>query len=117
MDHLAQFYRRRCNYTCHQIIRHGLWFKEVANGRAYGHGQFMIFLIHGFFTNCHLGVYFAKDGSVSMGSYARGSPSTWKNSKISPICCVAVAEIVNQPHKFVSQSPFYVVADTSWIIW
>ncbi len=24
--------------TISQIIRHGLWYKEVANGRAYGHG-------------------------------------------------------------------------------
>lgn len=24
---------------CFQIIRHGLWFKEIAHGRAYGNGK------------------------------------------------------------------------------
>lgn len=64
-----------------------------------------------------LGVYFAKDGSTSMGSYAQSSPNVWRNSQIAPRCCVAVAEIVNQPTKFVSSNPHYVVADTTWIIW
>lgn len=63
------------------------------------------------------GVYFAKDGALSMGTYAQGSPNVWRHSEIAPRCCVAVAEIVNRPSEFVSNSPHYVVADTSWIIW
>jgi ubiquitin-conjugating enzyme E2 Q len=64
-----------------------------------------------------IGVYFAKDGSTSMGGYAQGSSNTWRHSQIAPRCCVAVAEIVNQPSKFVSNNPHYVVNDTNWIIW
>ncbi|KIM73751.1 hypothetical protein PILCRDRAFT_99249 [Piloderma croceum F 1598] len=83
----------------HSIIRHGLWFKTIAHGRAYGDG-----------------VYFAKDGSTSMGGYAQGTSNVWRHSQIAPRCCVAVAEIVNQPSKFVSNNPHYVVNDTNWII-
>ncbi|EIW74242.1 hypothetical protein CONPUDRAFT_85969 [Coniophora puteana RWD-64-598 SS2] len=85
----------------HSIIRNGLWFKYVANGRAFGHG-----------------VYFGKDGATSMHYGASGGASThqWKNSKIMPSTCLTLAEIVNLPHKFVSNNPHYVVGDTSWIM-
>ncbi|KAG2360227.1 hypothetical protein BDR07DRAFT_1413070 [Suillus spraguei] len=73
----------------HSIIRHGLWYKTVAHGRAYGDG-----------------VYFAKDGTVSMGSYATVSSQS----------CVALAEIINLPQKFTSHHPYYVVKQTEWIM-
>ncbi|KXN88395.1 hypothetical protein AN958_07377 [Leucoagaricus sp. SymC.cos] len=82
----------------HSIIRHGLWFKTVANGRAYGHG-----------------VYLAKDGRISSGSYA-GAGQTWSRSMIAPSNCVALVEAVNLPHKFVSQNPYFVIAQTHWIL-
>ncbi|KAF9788386.1 hypothetical protein BJ322DRAFT_1002310 [Thelephora terrestris] len=82
----------------HSIIRHGLWFKTVAHGRAFGHG-----------------VYFAKEGTTSLGSYAHGG-STWRNSQLYPQSCAALAEIVNLPENFVSNHPHYVVADTTWIV-
>lgn len=62
------------------------------------------------------GVYFAKDGNTSFGTYAQGG-ITWKNSQLYPQSCAALAEIVNLPEKFVSSSPHYVVSDTTWIIW
>ncbi|KAJ2925630.1 hypothetical protein H1R20_g11464, partial [Candolleomyces eurysporus] len=83
----------------HSIVRHGLWYKHIANGRAYGNG-----------------VYLAKDASVSMGTYAQGSQSTWKKSQSCPSNCVALAEIVNLPSRFVSSNPYFVVADTTWIM-
>ncbi|KAI0773052.1 hypothetical protein BD413DRAFT_538699, partial [Trametes elegans] len=83
----------------HSIIRHGLWFKTVTNGRAYGHG-----------------VYFAKDGNVSLGTYAAGATSCWRNSAVKASACVALAEIVNLPEKFVSTNPFFVVSQTEWIV-
>ncbi|KZW01474.1 hypothetical protein EXIGLDRAFT_717897 [Exidia glandulosa HHB12029] len=83
----------------HSIIREGLQLRTPLHGRAYGHG-----------------VYFAKDGSVSMGSYAVRGSSKWKNSAMCPTSCVALAEIVNLPGKFVSNNPYFVVAETSWII-
>ncbi|GLB36141.1 putative ubiquitin-conjugating enzyme family protein [Lyophyllum shimeji] len=83
----------------HSIIRHGLWYKTITHGRAYGNG-----------------VYLAKEGSVSMGTYAQTGRSTWRKSKICPTNCVALAEIVNFPNKFVSQNPHFVIEDTHWII-
>ncbi|KAL4268089.1 UBC core domain-containing protein [Pleurotus pulmonarius] len=82
----------------HSIIRHGLWYKEVTHGRAYGHG-----------------VYLAKDGAISMG-YGQPTATTWRNSGILPSSCIALAEVVNVPKEFVSHNPYYVVKDTNWIM-
>ncbi|KAH6905576.1 hypothetical protein BKA70DRAFT_1372977 [Coprinopsis sp. MPI-PUGE-AT-0042] len=83
----------------HSIIRHGLWYKEIAHGRAYGNG-----------------VYLAKDGNVSMGTYAQGARAVWKRSQTSPTNCVALVEMVNLPNQFVSNNPYFVVAETSWLV-
>ncbi|KAG6911970.1 hypothetical protein DXG01_000218 [Tephrocybe rancida] len=83
----------------HSIIRHGLWFKNIANGRAFGDG-----------------VYLAKEGNISMGTYAQPGRSTWRKSKICPTNCVALAEVVNLPNEFVSHNPYFVIKDTHWII-
>ncbi|KAI0738313.1 hypothetical protein C8Q80DRAFT_1275827 [Daedaleopsis nitida] len=83
----------------HSIIRHGLWCKTIAHGRAYGDG-----------------VYFAKEGSYSTGTYSRGAQSCWRNSAARVQSCVALAEIVNLPSRFVSSNPFFVVKQTEWII-
>ncbi|KAJ3740793.1 hypothetical protein DFH05DRAFT_1528585 [Lentinula detonsa] len=84
----------------HSIIRNGLWFKSITHGRAYGHG-----------------VYLAKDGLISMGSYAAGSRVTgWRNSKVCPSNCVAIVELVNLPSEFVSSNPHFVVDKTHWLV-
>ncbi|PPQ71310.1 hypothetical protein CVT24_012036 [Panaeolus cyanescens] len=83
----------------HSIIRHGLWYKVVAHGRAYGDG-----------------VYLAKDASTSMGGYAAHGRSAWSKSSISPTNCMALAEVVNLPGEFVSTNPHYVIKDTHWIM-
>ncbi|OCH92005.1 hypothetical protein OBBRIDRAFT_791754 [Obba rivulosa] len=83
----------------HSIIRHGLWYKTVAHGRAFGHG-----------------VYFAKDGMVSGSGYAAPAGSRWRNSVIPAGRCMALAEIVNLPSKFTSSHPYFVVPHTEWII-
>ena len=62
-------------------------------------------------------MYFAKDGSVSMSSYARASNSFWPSSALQVSSCVALAEIVNLPQQFVSSSPYFVVQHTHWIVW
>ena len=61
-------------------------------------------------------MYFAKDGNTSLATYAQGGV-TWKNSQSYPQSCAALAEIVNLPERFVSNNPFYVVGDTTWIVW
>ncbi|KAJ3847933.1 hypothetical protein EV368DRAFT_76467 [Lentinula lateritia] len=83
----------------HSIIRNGLWFKSIANGRAFGNG-----------------VYLAKDGQLSMGHYAGGNrAASWRNSKICPSSCVAIVELVNLPSEFVSSTPHFVVDKTHWL--
>lgn len=53
-----------------------------------------------------------------MGHYASGNRSGyWSKSKVCPTSCVALAEAVNLPSRFVSSNPFFVIAETSWIIW
>ncbi|KIY49649.1 hypothetical protein FISHEDRAFT_65102 [Fistulina hepatica ATCC 64428] len=86
-----------CNW--HSIIRNGLWFREIAHGRAFGHG-----------------VYFSKTAELSMQSYTNGNRTTWKKSTVEPLACVALTEIVNLPDKFVSQNPHYVVQHTDWLM-
>ncbi|KAF7297153.1 UBIQUITIN-CONJUGAT-2 domain-containing protein [Mycena indigotica] len=83
----------------HSIIRHGLWYKTVANGRAFGDG-----------------VYLAKEAQTSMGHYATGARACWRKSKLGPTSCVAIAEVVNLPSKFVSSNPHFVIKDTEWIM-
>ncbi|KAF8968508.1 hypothetical protein BDZ97DRAFT_1798782 [Flammula alnicola] len=83
----------------HSIIRHGLWYKVVANGRAFGDG-----------------VYLAKDASTSMSYYAGAARSTWAKSLSGPTNCMALTEVVNRPQKFVSSDPHYVIKDTHWIM-
>ncbi|KAF8523448.1 hypothetical protein BU17DRAFT_43697 [Hysterangium stoloniferum] len=83
----------------HSIIRQGLLIKTVVNGRAYGDG-----------------IYFAKDGGISMGHYAQVSSSRWINSDTHPVACVALAEIVNAPAEFTSNYPYYVVQHVDWVL-
>ncbi|KAJ7626463.1 hypothetical protein B0H17DRAFT_1024399 [Mycena rosella] len=83
----------------HSIIRHGLWFKNVVNGRAFGDG-----------------VYLAKEAQTSMGHYAVGGRACWRKSKLGPTSCVALAEVVNLPGQFVSSHPHFVIKDTEWIM-
>ncbi|KAK7678999.1 hypothetical protein QCA50_017943 [Cerrena zonata] len=66
----------------HSIIRHGLLLMNVVHGRSYGDG-----------------VYFAKQGQVSMGTYASPSSFMWRSTRLNPISCAALAEL-----------------DTDWII-
>lgn len=83
----------------HSIIRHGLWYKHIANGRSHGNG-----------------VYFAADGSVSMSTYAAPNYSRWGGSNLKPNKCLVLAEIVNVPSRFVCRFPCYVVNNTDWIM-
>ncbi|KAI5478234.1 ubiquitin-conjugating enzyme E2 Q [Pseudohyphozyma bogoriensis] len=86
----------------HSILREGLHFKETVgrriNGRAYGHG-----------------VYFAKQGEVSLSHYAAYANSTWKNAEFGVGKLAAICEIVNSPSQFVSQNPYFVVDKVDWI--
>ncbi|WPH00224.1 Hypothetical protein R9X50_00304700 [Acrodontium crateriforme] len=89
----------------HTIIREGLHFKDTFHGRAHGHG-----------------VYHAKDANTSTG-YAgmRGRSGAseriigWQNSVLNIKSALALNEVVNAPSEFISQFPYYVVAQLDWI--
>lgn len=83
----------------HSILRHGLDFKEVMNGRAYGNG-----------------VYFSQEFSTS-SSYAGagGSATTWPNASLKLSSALSLNEIINAPDEFVSMTPHLVVSQVDWI--
>ncbi|BGP24987.1 hypothetical protein JCM10295v2_003907 [Rhodotorula toruloides] len=82
----------------HSILRQGLHYKEVINGRAYG-----------------MGCYFAREGDISLGHYAQPTSTMWKNSDFPISKMAAICEITNLPAEFVSNNPYFVVSDISWI--
>ncbi|GAA5820502.1 hypothetical protein JCM11251_003020 [Rhodosporidiobolus azoricus] len=82
----------------HSILRQGLHFKDTVNGRAYGHG-----------------VYFAKEGEVSLGHYAQQAGNYWKNADFSVGKLAAICEVTNLPNEFVATTPYLVVNKIDWI--
>ncbi|KAH6604885.1 hypothetical protein Trco_006592 [Trichoderma cornu-damae] len=92
----------------HSIIRTGLDFKNVLNGRSFGHG-----------------VYMSNQLSVSL-SYSGGmrnlplspageAPSHWPNSQLKPGAAISICEVINRPREFVAELPHYVVNKIEWI--
>ncbi|KAM5345747.1 hypothetical protein ACJ41O_011608 [Fusarium nematophilum] len=86
----------------HSIIRTGLDFSTTLNGRAYGNG-----------------VYFSKDFYTSQGYSTRSlgawSVFTWPNSQLRVSNAISICELVNEPSKFVSTNPHFVVDKIEWI--
>lgn len=99
----------------HSIIRSGLDFKTIANGRAFGHG-----------------VYFAADFSYSLGYTSRHPTRVsmpvagdslahalcWPNSRLQVSGAMSLNEIVNKPSQFVHGAAgggIYVVNKVTWI--
>ena len=87
-------------HNWHSILREGLWFKEAANGRSYGNG-----------------VYMASDFETSLG-YTRAGVMTggiWPRSTLNIRMAISLNEVVNNPQRFVCNSPYYVVKQLDWI--
>ncbi|KUI53222.1 hypothetical protein VP1G_00588 [Cytospora mali] len=82
----------------HSILRQGLDFNEVVNGRAYGNG-----------------VYFSQNFETSTGYAFRGATATWTNSALNGSGVISLCEIVNNPKEFVSTAPHLVVNQVDWI--
>lgn len=94
----------------HSIIREGLDFKVINNGRSYGNG-----------------VYFGRDFDTSLGytnsrglSSGSGTPQSiiWPNSALKIDNALSLSEIVNRPMEFANtamQSWCYVVQHIHWI--
>lgn len=83
----------------HSIIREGLHYNNIVNGRSYGNG-----------------VYHSLDLNTSLGySTLRGGDMSWPNSVLQIKTALALNEIVNAPKEFTSQSPHLVIQDVDWI--
>ncbi|BGP55681.1 hypothetical protein JCM8202v2_003288 [Rhodotorula sphaerocarpa] len=82
----------------HSILRQGLHFREVINGRAYGHG-----------------VYFALQGETSLGTYAHATTTVWPNAEFPISKMAALCEVTNRPSRFVSTTPYLVCNKLDWI--
>ncbi|GAM89935.1 hypothetical protein ANO11243_079750 [Dothideomycetidae sp. 11243] len=82
----------------HSIIREGLRFDTIANGRAYGNG-----------------CYHSLNQATSMG-YAGGVlASGWPSSSLKLTTVMSLNEIVNAPNEFTSKTPHLVVKQLDWI--
>ncbi|KAJ9149271.1 polymerase [Pleurostoma richardsiae] len=82
----------------HSILRHGLDFKKVHNGRAFGNG-----------------VYFSPQFSTSCGYTLSLGREPWPNSSLKMSSALSLNEIINAPDEFVSTTPHYVVSQVDWI--
>lgn len=93
-------------HNWHSILREGLHFKTVVNGRSCGHG-----------------VYMARDFRTSRGYSGFQHPTIdntgsnyWPHSKLQIEMAISLNEVVNAPQSFVhSQSSVYVVSNLDWI--
>lgn len=84
----------------HGIIREGLMYKKISNGRAHGDG-----------------VYMAQRFDYSLGYSSRGyAGANWPNSLLNISAVLSLNEVVNMPKKFqYSGGGIYVVKDIEWI--
>ncbi|KAK8093650.1 hypothetical protein PG997_000335 [Apiospora hydei] len=95
----------------HSIIRQGLNFEQVHNGRAYGNG---VYFGHDF--NTSLGYSGRSHGWGPVTSSTSGSKPYWPNSVLKIGSAVSLNELVNLPEQFISNNNFcMVVQHVHWI--
>lgn len=80
----------------HSILRQGLDYNQVQNGRAFGDG-----------------VYFSRDYHTS-ATYAK-TADCWPRSALQPTQVMSLCEIINATESFISTTPHYVVPNVDWI--
>ncbi|GAQ08490.1 hypothetical protein ALT_5811 [Aspergillus lentulus] len=85
-------------WNWHSILREGLHFKEVTNGRAYGDG-----------------VYLSNNFHTSVGYTREGLDYAWPQSNLKIRMLVSLNELVNAPAQFKHTNPHYVVTQLDWI--
>jgi ubiquitin-conjugating enzyme E2 Q len=85
-------------YNWHSILREGLHFKEITNGRAYGDG-----------------VYLSNKFHTSVGFAPEGLDYSWPQSNLKIRMLVSLNELVNAPTQFKHTNPHYVITQLDWI--
>ncbi|KAL5339044.1 hypothetical protein BJX70DRAFT_364858 [Aspergillus crustosus] len=88
-------------HNWHSIVKEGLHFNYIANGRSCGNG-----------------IYLSPHFMTSMGYSGRAGthPSHhWKRSELNCTSAISLNEVVNDPAKFISTNPHYVVSKLDWV--
>ncbi|EGR45839.1 uncharacterized protein TRIREDRAFT_67286 [Trichoderma reesei QM6a] len=94
-------------HNWHSIIRTGLDFNKVINGRSFGDG-----------------VYMSNNFQVSLGYCQKGANTKttspppvpyWPNSVLRPSSAISICEVINRCDQFVQTTPHYVVNQIEWI--
>ncbi|KAI5302233.1 Sorting nexin, cytoplasm-to-vacuole targeting pathway/endosomal sorting [Ascosphaera pollenicola] len=82
----------------HSILREGLNFDKVVNGRSFGNGIYMA------------------PSFTSSAYYSRGGLDLpWPQSVLGVTSAISLQEVVNSPSDFVSSHPHFVVNDPGWV--
>lgn len=99
-------------HNWHSILREGLHFNEVVNGRAYGNGVY--FSTHAQTSLVYSGAMFGRGAGPIAGEGLLNS-WMWPPSQLCISDALSLNEIVNRPDKFQSTNPHLVVAQLDWI--
>ena len=95
-------------HNWHSIIREGLHYREVINGRAFGNGVY-----HSLDFNTSYG--YSGRHYYDYGNSNRGENISWPSSALNIGCAMALNEVVNAPAEFISRTPHLVVSQLDWI--
>ena len=95
----------------HSILRSGLNFDKVLNGRAYGHGIYHAFDIQTSLQYTHDRRSTAQAPGLPQSSTTAMENIVWRNRGCDLLSVVSVNEIVLDEKSFVSKTPFLVVND------
>ncbi|KAI5209859.1 hypothetical protein E4T39_00594 [Aureobasidium subglaciale] len=90
----------------HSIIREGLHFSDILNGRAFGNG-----IYHA--PNVNTSLSYSGFGMHHVGPIS--APHLWPKSDLKITSAVALNEIVNAPAEFISSTPHYVISQLDWV--
>ncbi|KAG6015974.1 hypothetical protein E4U43_004404 [Claviceps pusilla] len=92
----------------HSIIRTGLDFSRISNGRSFGQGVYLS-------KNMGVSKRYADKGGLTIASTIAYHNSPWPKSDLRPKSALSICEIVNCPDEFVSTNPHFVINKTEWI--
>ncbi|EPE06278.1 ubiquitin conjugating enzyme [Ophiostoma piceae UAMH 11346] len=81
----------------HSILRTGLDYQEIVNGRSFGNG-----------------VYFSPDFATSHGYTGQSTYPQWPKAVTDLDSVMSLNEIINAPRYFKSANPHYVVHEKNW---
>ncbi|OAP59390.1 hypothetical protein AYL99_06688 [Fonsecaea erecta] len=84
----------------HSIVRQGLRYDEILNGRSYGHGIYMS-------PHAFVSLGYSKEPVIE---YRKWQGTVFKTTKV-----ISLQEVVNDPAQFTSTNPHYVVPEVDWV--